>query len=177
MKETRPNLADSYGIQPAADGTGLIPWSETTDRLATSRNYWFASADREGNPHSTPIWAVWLEDRLFFGTDPNSKKAHNIGANPRTVVHLESGDDVVILHCLVETERSRNRDESHRGLPIQIRLADQFQLLACPHRPTLCRICMGGSQLSRNRHQVHRVAKRFPPGRYQTALAPAAASG
>ena len=104
MKETRPNLADSYGIQPAADGTGLIPWSETTDRLATSRNYWFASADREGNPHSTPIWAVWLEDRLFFGTDPNSKKAHNIGANPQTVVHLESGDDVVILHCLVETE-------------------------------------------------------------------------
>lgn len=82
----------------------MIPWAQTTDRLATAHNYWVATADRDGNPHATPIWGVWLDDTLFFGTDPNSKKATNIEANPRIVVHLESGDDVVILHCLVETE-------------------------------------------------------------------------
>jgi hypothetical protein len=47
---------------------------------------------------------VWFDDALFFGTDPNSRKARNLRANPEIVVHLESGDDSVILEGVVEDE-------------------------------------------------------------------------
>ena len=101
MKQQRPNLAASYGVSSAK--TGMIPWSDTRQRLIVSRNYWIATADAQGLPHSSPIWGVWLDDHLYFGTDQGSQKATNIAANPRAVVHLESGDDVVIVHCGIET--------------------------------------------------------------------------
>jgi hypothetical protein len=45
-----------------------------------------------------------LDDALFFGTDPNFRNARNLRANPKVVVHLESGDDCVILEGAVEVE-------------------------------------------------------------------------
>ncbi|HMC70079.1 MAG TPA: hypothetical protein VKJ07_13065, partial [Mycobacteriales bacterium] len=45
---------------------------------------------------------VWLADRLLFSTDPSSLKARNFTARPDAVVHLESGDDVVVLEGSVE---------------------------------------------------------------------------
>ena len=44
-----------------------------------------------------PVWGVWVEDRLCFGTDRASRKARNLAATPAVVTHLESGDDVVII--------------------------------------------------------------------------------
>jgi hypothetical protein len=44
-----------------------------------------------------PVWGVWLDGTLFFSTDPHSRKGRNLAANPEAVIHLESGDDVVIL--------------------------------------------------------------------------------
>jgi hypothetical protein len=43
------------------------------------------------------VWGVWLEDRFCFGTDPNSIKGRNLRRSPSMVVHLESGDETVIL--------------------------------------------------------------------------------
>jgi hypothetical protein len=45
-----------------------------------------------------------LDDALSFGTDPTSRKACNLRANPKVVVHLESGDECVILEDAVEGE-------------------------------------------------------------------------
>ena len=46
-----------------------------------------------------PIWAVWHDGAVVFGTDRHSQKGLNIQANPQATVHLESGADVVILEC------------------------------------------------------------------------------
>lgn len=35
--------------------------------------------------------------RLWFSTSPQSQKGRNLARDPHVVVHLESGDDVVIL--------------------------------------------------------------------------------
>jgi nitroimidazol reductase NimA-like FMN-containing flavoprotein (pyridoxamine 5'-phosphate oxidase superfamily) len=87
----------SYGI-PAADGeTGLLPWARVEARMAGARNYWVATTGPDGRPHAMPVWGIWSEDRLYFGTDRRSRKARNLAANHAVVVHLESGDDVVIL--------------------------------------------------------------------------------
>jgi len=93
----RPTFAQGYGIKP--DGKGLIAWSDVCAKLAKSKNYWVATARPDGRPHSMPIWGVWLDGALIFGTDRNSRKARNLQGQPVAIVHLESGDDAVILEC------------------------------------------------------------------------------
>ena len=51
-----------------------------------------------------PVWGLWLGapadvlgGSLAFSTDPTSLKARNLLRDPRIVIHLESGDDVVVL--------------------------------------------------------------------------------
>jgi Pyridoxamine 5'-phosphate oxidase len=44
-----------------------------------------------------PVWGVWVNGAVCFGTDRTSLKARNLLKNPAANVHLESGDDVVII--------------------------------------------------------------------------------
>ena len=46
---------------------------------------------------TTPIWGLWRDGGLVFSCGPASRKARDIAADARVVVHLESGDDVVIV--------------------------------------------------------------------------------
>ncbi|HSN73709.1 MAG TPA: pyridoxamine 5'-phosphate oxidase family protein, partial [Anaerolineae bacterium] len=89
----RPAMQD-YGISDEPDG--LLPWSFASQRMAAARNYWIGSSRPDGRPHAAPVWGVWLDDVFYFGTVPGSVKARNLAANPALVVHLESGDEVVI---------------------------------------------------------------------------------
>ena len=103
MKQSRrPAFASGYGVSP--DPTGLIPWREVAAEFAAARNYWIATVTPDGSPHTTPIWGVWQEGRLYFGIDARSQKAKNLAASSRAVLHLESGDDVAILHCDIHRE-------------------------------------------------------------------------
>jgi Pyridoxamine 5'-phosphate oxidase len=94
----RPTFAQSYGIKP--DGKGLIAWSDVCSKLAKAHNYWVATSRPDGRPHSMPIWGVWLDGALVFGTARDSRKARNLQRQPEAIVHLESGDDAVILECV-----------------------------------------------------------------------------
>ncbi len=44
-----------------------------------------------------PVWGIWLDGVFYFGTDRASRKAKNLTLNPSVAVHLESGDDAIIL--------------------------------------------------------------------------------
>lgn len=90
----RPDM-QHYGVSSDADG--LLPWSFASQQLAAARNYWISTTRPNGRPHATPVWGVWLDDVLYFGAEAGSVKVRNLAANPALVVHLESGDDVVIL--------------------------------------------------------------------------------
>jgi hypothetical protein len=102
MKRMRPKMAN-YGI--ATDESGMLDWAWAEERLVRSRNYWVCSvtpatsADGLARPHAAPIWAVWIRGALYFGVDSGSRKARNLRANPEVVVHLESGDEVVIVEA------------------------------------------------------------------------------
>jgi Pyridoxamine 5'-phosphate oxidase len=73
-------------------------WSFVTEQLEGSRNYWLVTVGRGETPHSAPVWGVFVSEDLFFETSPTTLKARNLARNPATVVHTESGDDVVIVH-------------------------------------------------------------------------------
>ncbi len=44
-----------------------------------------------------PVWGIWLDDLFYFSTGPTTRKARNLAANPRVVVHLESGAELVVV--------------------------------------------------------------------------------
>jgi hypothetical protein len=89
-----PDVPPLYGMKSPHH---FFPFSHAEARLAQSRNYWICTARPDGRPHSIPVWGFWIEGALYFGTSRTSRKARNLAHNPALSVHLESGDDVVIL--------------------------------------------------------------------------------
>jgi pyridoxine/pyridoxamine 5'-phosphate oxidase len=98
-RASRPRFP-GYGISEDREGT--LPWSWATERLQRARNYWIATADADGRPLAMPVWALWFEDAIVFSTNPSSRKGRNLARDPRLAVHLESGDEVVILEGSAE---------------------------------------------------------------------------
>jgi general stress protein 26 len=94
-----------YGISTKPEGN--LPWTWVEERLAASRNYWIVTASRDGRPHAMPVWGLWLDDAVWFSTEASSRKGRNIAAKPDIVVHLESGDEVVVLEGIPEEVTGR----------------------------------------------------------------------
>ncbi len=105
----RPLMPDGYGVPEGDEGT--LPWSWAVERLEEARNYWFSTTRPDGRPHAMPAWAAWLDDTLYFEGSPETRRARNLATNPALVVHLESGNDVVILEG-----ETREASPPERGL-------------------------------------------------------------
>ena len=86
----RPSVPAGYGIPAEIVAEAGIAWDRARERLAGSRNYWVM-----------PVWGLWLEDAFYFSTSRRSRKGLNLASTPQIAMHLESGDDVVILEGLV----------------------------------------------------------------------------
>ncbi len=112
-RRLRPKM-EHYGISAADEG--MLDWAWAEERLIASRNYWIVTASPEGQPGAAPVWGVWMDGSLVFGVGKTSRKARHLTANPRVVVHLESGDDVVIVEGWVE----RITDEALLGRMIPL---------------------------------------------------------
>lgn len=95
----RPKLAQSYGID--FEPEGLLTWEWVEERLVASRNYWIATSRADGRAHTKPHWGMWVDSLLYWGTDPHSITAGNLRRDNRATVHLESGDEVVIMEGVV----------------------------------------------------------------------------
>lgn len=95
-KTDRPKMPTVYGIPK--DKKGLLPWAHVSERVAKSRHYWVATVDPNGRPHSTAVDGLWVDDQLYFGGNPTTRRHRNLIANPAVCVHLESATDVVVLY-------------------------------------------------------------------------------
>ncbi len=81
---------------------GLLPWSWARERLSNSHGHWMTTVRPDGRPQATIIWGTWIDDRLYFGTSPHSRKARNLLANPSCVVSTESTAEAVIVEGVAE---------------------------------------------------------------------------
>jgi PPOX class probable F420-dependent enzyme len=88
----------AYGISAEVPD---VSWEEVAQKLEASRNYWVASTRANGRPHAVPVWGLWLDGDLLFSTGRGSVTGRNVAHDPRVSVHLESGDDVVIIEGTV----------------------------------------------------------------------------
>jgi len=87
-------MPPDFGLKPRA---AYLPWSHAVTKLEKARNYWIVTVGPGGKPHAMPVWGFWRNGVIYFGTARDSRKWRNLSANPNVVVHLESGDDVVIV--------------------------------------------------------------------------------
>lgn len=94
-RRSRPQIEKSYGIPEEKEG--MLPWEFVDAQMAAARNYWLATVRPDGRPHAMPVWGVWLEGVFYCSGGPTTRWNRNLAANPNLVVHLESGDNVVIL--------------------------------------------------------------------------------
>lgn len=94
VKIGRPRVPALYGLDA---GDEFLPWSYIEERLVASKNYWICTARPDGRPHSIPVWGFWLDGTVIFGTARESRKAKNLARNPAVSIHLESGDEAVII--------------------------------------------------------------------------------
>jgi len=89
-----PHVPPLYGFKTPHQ---YLRFSHAEQRLVAARNYWICTVRPDDRPHSIPVWGFWLEGSLYFGTARSSRKARNLAKNPALSIHLESGDDVIIL--------------------------------------------------------------------------------
>src|SRR5215469_11433821 len=81
-------------------GSGELSWMWATERLSRAHTYWIATTRPTGQPHSRPVWGVWLDTSFYFST--GSLAAQNLLAQPAITVHLESGSEVVIIEGMAQ---------------------------------------------------------------------------
>lgn len=100
-------MPEGYGL---GSGPGPMSPAAVVQQLTTARSYWVCTTRADGRPHAMPVWGLWLGSpadvlggSLAFSTDPTSLKARNLLRDPRIVIHLESGDDVVLLEGRART--------------------------------------------------------------------------
>jgi PPOX class probable F420-dependent enzyme len=106
-RTSRPYMP-GYGVQDPDEGSGLLPWAWAEERLNESRNYWVTSVWPDGRPHLMPVWGVWDGDAFWFSSSNRSRKARNLGADPRCMVSTEDASEPVVIEGQAEIVRERD---------------------------------------------------------------------
>jgi nitroimidazol reductase NimA-like FMN-containing flavoprotein (pyridoxamine 5'-phosphate oxidase superfamily) len=95
----RMRLAPIYGTASGQVRT----WTHIDQRLRDATHYWVSTVDLHGRPHATPVDGIWMDGLLYFGGDPATQRQRNLRRNAAVCIHLESADDVVIVHGMATT--------------------------------------------------------------------------
>lgn len=123
-------MPDGYGIARDGSGAEILSWEQIEQWLRDARNYWIISTNADGTPHAMPVWGLWFDGAAAFATSRESRKGRNLAERPDGIVHLESGDNVVILHGKVAEMTGRAQLE---------RMADAYEkkydMRPDPHDP------------------------------------------
>jgi hypothetical protein len=89
----RPHVP-GYGIPETTDG--MLDWAWARERLERAMVYWLATTGSDGAPHMIPIWGAWVDGRWYVEGGP-TRWQRNLRENPQLAIHIEIGDEVVIV--------------------------------------------------------------------------------
>ena len=91
----RPRMPKEYGVPKK--GGELLAWSHVEGRLTEALVYWISTAGPGGTPRVRPLDGIYVDGTLYVGGSPETRWARDLVANPQVAVHLDGGQDVVIL--------------------------------------------------------------------------------
>jgi hypothetical protein len=88
-------MPDGYGVPETTEG--VLTWERVERALIESHHYWVVTNRPGGRPHVVPRWGVWARDAFWYDGSPETVHVRNLSADPRMVLHLESGEHAVVL--------------------------------------------------------------------------------
>jgi len=77
--------------------TAHVRWAWVEAQQQDAVCCWLCTVSPDGRPHAVPKWAVWVEGKIYFDGSPETRQARNLALNPAVVIHLESGEQAVIV--------------------------------------------------------------------------------
>ncbi len=95
---SRAHLPDGYGLPPESR---QLAWAEVDARFAAAMHYWISTVSQSMTPHPRPIDGMWIDEKLYFGGDPESKWQRNLAGNQAAAVHLDDPERAVIAEGAV----------------------------------------------------------------------------
>jgi hypothetical protein len=108
QKASRPLIPKDYGV-PQGEET-MLPWAMVEEQLHQERIYWVCTVRPDGRPHSVPLWGAWFNERFYFDGSSQTRHVRNLMENPAVSVHLESGEEVVIIDGIGRAVGKPDRD-------------------------------------------------------------------
>lgn len=120
-QRSRPSIHPSYGIP--TDESGMLTWSWVTERLANEPLVWMSTTRPDGRPHVKPVWGVYVDETLYIETGPVSRGGRNLAENSAIAVHVQRGEDVVIVEGDAEPAFALLRD---RAVPIAAAFGQKY---------------------------------------------------
>jgi pyridoxamine 5'-phosphate oxidase-like protein len=81
---------------------GTLPWDWAVERLEQAAVYWVATTRPDGRSHVMPTWGAWVDGAFWMEGGEQTRRMRNLALNPNAVVHVERGDDVVIVEGIGE---------------------------------------------------------------------------
>lgn len=109
-RRIRPYLPKEWHVPN--DPRLWITWKHARRKLGGEEVYWVSTTRPDGRPHAAPVWGVWRKSLFFFETDPHSVKGVNIAKNPNIVIHVQDGNDTVIVEGRATLEPAKGRLKS-----------------------------------------------------------------
>ena len=79
---TTPGPATELDPRYSTPDAAATPWEEARDALIRAELYWIATMRPSGQPHVTPLLAVWADGAMHVSTGDDERKARNLAANP-----------------------------------------------------------------------------------------------
>lgn len=75
----------------------LDRWRSLLARLSRESTIWIATVRPDGRPHMTPVWFVWLEEKIYIATGTETRKFANLRLNQKVALALPDPDRVIII--------------------------------------------------------------------------------
>jgi nitroimidazol reductase NimA-like FMN-containing flavoprotein (pyridoxamine 5'-phosphate oxidase superfamily) len=91
---SRPHFPEGYLAEPKS----YLSWPQVQEQFSAAIHYWVCTVTPDQHPHVVPKWGVWVNDHFYFDGSPQTRHARNLKLNPAVAVHLESGEQPVILN-------------------------------------------------------------------------------
>jgi len=96
----------------SSPGAAPTPWAVVDQSLQRAEIFWISTVRPSGQPHTTPLIAIWLDDAIHITTGATERKALNLAENPACTITtggnaLNEGLDIVI-----EGQASRIQDDT-----------------------------------------------------------------
>jgi F420H(2)-dependent biliverdin reductase len=82
-----------------------VPPPDVQARLAQESNVWLCTLRRDGSPHLTPVWFVYVDGTWWIGSGSRNVKVRNVLADPRVSLALEGGNAPVVAEGTARVHR------------------------------------------------------------------------